>query len=189
MKRAIFCLMALSILAVRPAAAQTPNPPERITIDTVSLLAWRYMITGTLPTSFAQPSGTTIEVRLDDQPENLTSDIAPNPLIDSATKEFTLWLMHPLHQNQRVRARPVRGTDQGEWSDEAVVQKSDNDCPTPVSDCRSAFEASAYIGLGIDTFAAGETIKYLNPNAPNGPQGAPRGRPGFCLSPHGTPGS
>ena len=171
MKRAIFCLMALSILAVRPAAAQTPNPPERITIDTLSLLAWRYMITGTLPTSFAQPSGTTIEVRLDDQPAELTNQMPGNPLIDPTTKRFTLWLKHPLHQNQRVRARPVRGTDQGGWSDEAVVQQPDNaDCPTPVSDCRSAFEASAYIGLGIDTFAAGETIKYLNPNAPNGPK-------------------
>src|SRR5712692_9803996 len=189
MKRAIFCLMALSILAVRPAAAQAPNPSERITIDTSSLLAWRYMITGTLPASFAQPSGTTIEVRLDDQPAELTNQMPGNPLIDPTTKRFTLWLKHPLHQNQSVRVRPVRGSDQGGWSEEAVVQQPDNDCPTPVSDCRSAFEASAYIGLGIDTFAAGETIKYLNPNAPNGPQGAPRGRPGFCLSPHGTPGS
>lgn len=37
-------------------------------------------------------------------------------------------------------------------------------------DCRDDFVASAYLGLGIDTFASGETRQYLNPNAPNGPK-------------------
>lgn len=179
MKRAIFCLIALSILAARPAAAQTTK------ID--PLLAWRYMITGELPPSFAQP-GTTIEVRVDDQPAELTDQMPGNPLIDPTTKKFTLWLKHPLHQNQRVRVRPVRGSEQGEWSDEAVVQAPDNaGCPTPVSDCRSAFEASAYIGLGIDTFASGETIKYLNPNAPNGPKERLVGGLGFAYRLMGRP--
>src|SRR5579859_3067503 len=34
-------------------------------------------------------------------------------------------------------------------------------------DCRSNFEASAYAGLAIDTFAVGEVNKYLNPNDSN----------------------
>ena len=38
----------------------------------------------------------------------------------------------------------------------------------PKSDCREDFEASAYTGLAIDTFASDELKKYLNPDASGG---------------------
>lgn len=34
-------------------------------------------------------------------------------------------------------------------------------------DCRNNFEANAYVGVAIDTFAAGEVNKYLNPDDAN----------------------
>jgi hypothetical protein len=155
------------------AAKLSADPPDRATIDD-TLHEWNYMITGKLPASFASATETKIEIRVDDVPENPSKKIPGNPLIDAAGGKFTVWLDHPLQEGQGVRVRPVKGNTAGDWSDEVVVKKQDNaeknDCPTAVSDCRDAFEASAYIGLGIDTFASGETNKYLNPNAPNGPK-------------------
>lgn len=37
-------------------------------------------------------------------------------------------------------------------------------------DDRGSFEANAHIGLAVDTFAAGEVRRYLNPNESSGPQ-------------------
>jgi hypothetical protein len=48
---------------------------------------------------------------------------------------------------------------------------ADDDChETAKPDCRSAFTASAYLGLAIDTFAGSQTRQYLNPNASSGTQ-------------------
>jgi len=45
-----------------------------------------------------------------------------------------------------------------------VVQRGD----TSVADERGGFEASAYVGYAIDTFAAGELRRYINPNDSGG---------------------
>lgn len=52
--------------------------------------------------------------------------------------------------------------------------------PTSIDDCRENFEGSFYLGLAIDTFATGETRKYLNPDDAN--RTAERGIGGFDFS-------
>lgn len=39
----------------------------------------------------------------------------------------------------------------------------DGEKASDYTDCRGAFETSFYVGLGIDTFAGSDTLKYLNP--------------------------
>jgi hypothetical protein len=52
-----------------------------------------------------------------------------------------------------------------------LLKSPQKDCDTTENtDCRDTFTASAYLGLAIDTFAAAETLKYLNPNAAGGTQ-------------------
>lgn len=149
------------------------------------LRAWDYAITGSLPQTFSSNSSTTIEVLVDGRADSLAevpADVPHNPLVDSKTCSFTLWLKRPLVTGEKVRIRPKKGTETGPWSDEVPVAtetkkqnskkkaKSEADCPILVSDCRDPFEASAYLGLAIDTFASGETLKYLNPDVSNGPK-------------------
>jgi hypothetical protein len=46
---------------------------------------------------------------------------------------------------------------------------ADPDTPSEQqSDCRNSLEGAVFIGAAVDTFAGGETIKYLNPNASSG---------------------
>jgi hypothetical protein len=49
--------------------------------------------------------------------------------------------------------------------------------PSRQDDCRQNFEASFFLGLGVDTFAGGEVRRYLNPDDAAGP--AERGVGGF----------
>ena len=157
-----------------PASGQAacPDDSPRACIEG-TLKPWSYVVWGKIPKTLAAPRPR-IEILVDDLLETQAAGAPGNPLIDPASGRITVWLEHPLMEGQRVRLRPVAGTQAGDWSDEAVVKEPDEErkaeCPSAVSDCREPFEASTYLGLAIDTFASGETRKYLNPNAPNGPK-------------------
>ncbi len=71
-----------------------------------------------------------------------------------------LWLSLP----SRLAARDLSGPDQPSCSPAAEEAKVGAAC-TREGDCRETFEASFFTGDAIDTFAAGDLGKYLNPEA------------------------
>jgi hypothetical protein len=135
---------------------------------------WDYVVTGKMHTQSAD-SRVTIEVQVNDKPVNLSDEgvAAQRTVIDKNKGRFSVWLTSGLAKDQTVQVRQVLNGMPGAWSAPVTVAGLDpNDleaCVRVILDCRGTFEASTYLGLAIDTFASGDTRKYLNPNAPSGP--------------------
>ena len=142
---------------------------------TKPLRQWDYLVSGKMPKKPAAK-----ELRIDVEVDNVVVDLADNDIAnrntikDKKNGKFAIWLKQALVKGQKVQARQVVDGTPGDWSDVVRVEEAEDEegenCPRAFLDCRDTFEATAYIGLGIDTFASGETRKYLNPDAPNGPK-------------------
>jgi hypothetical protein len=72
---------------------------------------------------------------------------------------FELTLRDTFKEGHSIKVRQVTEGGTSEWSPNLPVEK---ECS--LEDCRGSIEATAYTGLAIDTFAAGELQAFLNPD-------------------------
>lgn len=64
---------------------------------------------------------------------------------------------------------PIFAQDQPQKQPLVRSHCEDPDTPSEEqSDCRNSLEGSVFLGAAVDTFAGGETIRYLNPDASGG---------------------
>jgi hypothetical protein len=152
-----------------PPCPDNPNPP---CIEGI-LRQWDYVVSGKMHKQ-SNASNVEVEVQVDGAPATLADDevAKANRIIDKGKGRFVIWLQAALVKGQAVQVRQVVDSVARSWSASTSVADPPKGeaCLPAFLDCRHTIEASAYLGLGIDTFASGETRLYLNPNAPNGPK-------------------
>jgi hypothetical protein len=138
------------------------------------LRQWDYVVTGKMHTQSVD-ANVGIEIQVNEKTVDLSEEevATANQVMDKSKGRFSVWLKSGLGRGDIVKVRQVVNGTPGAWSNANTVAAPDpNDseaCVNAILDCRGTFEASAYLGLAIDTFASGDTRKYLNPNAPSGP--------------------
>lgn len=96
--------------------------------------------------------GATVEIELD-------GAVSSQQARAESSGSFAVQLGRALRPEEKIKARQMMQGLSSPWSAAVAVT---SDCPRGKWDCRERFEASAYIGFSVDTFAGSETLKYLN---------------------------
>lgn len=113
------------------------------------------LISGEKQLSGSASAGARVSVRVNNR---AAGEKAADP-----TGKFKVDLKDPLREGERVEVRQMVGGAESAWSAAEV----EDECPRTASDCRGIFEGTFYTALSIDTFAAGELRRYLNPEESN----------------------